>query len=365
MSLQAHLCVQRGPFRLQVEIEAEAGETIVLLGPNGSGKSTLVEALAGLLPLVEGEVRLDGELLEAAGTGVRVPPQRRPLGVMFQGLWLFPHLSVRDNVAYGLTARGWSRRRAHARIESLLQRLELEALAKRRPAELSGGEAQRVALARAVAAEPRLLLLDEPLSALDLEARPRARSFLQNLLEEFTGIRLLITHDALEALLFADRLWVLEGGRVAQAGRPDELRRYPRTPYVAALAGVNLVSGVLEREEGRPVLKLGNASLSLPALSLPPGSRVHALIPPHAVSVHLQPPEPARPDTVVGRIQSIELIGGRVRLQLDSTPRLFAEVSPESVRERGLIPGKQVFATLESSKIDVYPVQPGPSRGGP
>ena len=241
MSLYARVALERGAFSLDVELCLEPGRTVALIGPNGSGKSTLVEALAGLLPIARGEIALDGRALECPDKGVRLAPQDRPVGVLFQGLWLFPHLSVVDNVAYGLWARGERRPRARARVAPLLERLDLTDLAERRPDALSGGEAQRVALARALAPQPRLLLLDEPLSALDLESRPRTRAFLQEALTEFAGPRLVITHDPLEALLLADHLVVLEEGRVVQSGATQDVRSHPRTRYVATLAGVNLL----------------------------------------------------------------------------------------------------------------------------
>jgi molybdate transport system ATP-binding protein len=195
VSLEACVRVRRGEFELDCALEASAGETLVVAGPNGAGKSTLVEALAGLLPLDDGQLLLDGEVLERSSDGTRVPARRRSVGIVFQGLWLFPQLSARENVGYGLRARGVSRREARTRADALLGRLELDSVGDRKPSELSGGEAQRVALARALAVEPRLLMLDEPLSALDVERRPRVRALLQATLEEFSGVRLVITHD--------------------------------------------------------------------------------------------------------------------------------------------------------------------------
>jgi molybdate transport system ATP-binding protein len=355
MSLEARIRVTRGSLHLDVELKASAGETVVLLGPNGAGKSTLVEALAGLVRPDEAELRLDGQTLEATRSGVYVPAQRRPIGMMFQGLWLFPHLSVRENIAYGLRARGWSRRAAREQIQPLLEKLNLLALADRRATQLSGGEAQRVALARALAPQPRLLLLDEPLSALDLESRARMRSFLQRLLAEFDGVRLMITHDPNEALLLADHLVILEAGRVVQTGPPEQVHARPRTPYVAALAGVNLLSGILTREQGRILLRNGSLRLPAPPFDLSPGRAVQATIPPAAVTIRPAGSGEPGAGTLEGRIEAMELWGEHVLLKLDTEPRLCAEIPSRKVRDQGLKHGTRVWATLDPDALVVYP----------
>jgi molybdate transport system ATP-binding protein len=242
MSLAASLTVSRPSFALELELDVAAGETAVLVGPNGSGKSTLVEALAGLVPLERGRVTLAGRVLEDSASGVRLPPRERNIGVAFQGLHLFGHLSVRDNVAFGLIARGQRWREAREAVAPWLERFGLTSLARRRARELSGGEAQRVALARALAPRPTLLLLDEPLSALDVERRPQLRGLLREVLAEQSSVRLVITHDAEEALALADRLWVLEEGRIVASGTTRELARAPATPYVSSLLGLRTTS---------------------------------------------------------------------------------------------------------------------------
>ncbi|MFQ5513160.1 MAG: ABC transporter ATP-binding protein [Myxococcota bacterium] len=359
MSLEAQIQLSRGDLRLDVELSGAEGETLVLLGPNGSGKSTLVDALAGLIPLEAGEVQLDDRILESTARGVREPARRRPIGVMFQGIWLFPHLSVADNVAYGLRARGLGRARARERIAPWLERLELTALATRLPRQLSGGEAQRVALARALATEPRLLLLDEPLSALDLESRPRTRALLQRLLCGFAGVRIVITHDPIEALLLADRLAILEEGRIVQVDPPERVRMRPRSPYAAAFAGVNLLSGVLVREAGRVIFR--NGSLELPVRE-PAGVAsgadavaVHATLRPGDVTLEPAGEGAARPGTVEGAIESIELLGDRVRVKLRSDPPLFADVTPETLRARALEHGSRVRAVVDGRALALYP----------
>ncbi len=354
MSLEARVQLSRGAFALDVDLSAAAGETIGLLGPNGSGKSSLVEALAGLLKLESGEISLDGRAIERPADGLRLAPQERPFGVMFQGLWLFPHLNVLENVSFGPRARGVPRSQARARAEQLMTRLELTALAERKPSELSGGEAQRVALARALAVEPRVLLLDEPLSALDLEARPRTRSLLQQMLQEFDGVRLVITHDPLEALLFADRLVILEGGRIVQSGPADLVRRRPRTPYVAGLSGVTLLRGQLRHVNATPELRVEGLALSVPHSDVAQGN-VLATLPPEAVRLTTERPGPDDGYLLAGEIESIELASHRSLVRLRTRPRLCAAVPTESVSRQGLRPGLRVWARIDVRSIDVYP----------
>ena len=232
--LVADIAARRGAFELRLRFELAPGTSAAILGPNGAGKSTLVETLAGLVPLTDGELTLAGRALERPSAGLRAPPQSRGLGVMFQGYCLFPHMSARDNVAYGLRARGVPRARARAEAQAWLERLELGALGDRLPAALSGGQAQRVALARAMIVRPALLLLDEPLAALDVSTRAHARALLRRWLGESGAIALIVTHDVRDATALADELLVLEAGRLTARGPAAELRARPPTPYVAA-----------------------------------------------------------------------------------------------------------------------------------
>ena len=225
--------VVRGSFTLALRCSVPEGCTTALVGPNGSGKSTVVELLAGLVPASRGSVTLAGRVLERA-PGLRVAPQGRGLGVVFQGLALFPSLTALDNVAYGLRSRGLGRAQARAQAQVWLERFGLAELAGRRAGELSGGQAQRVALARAMIVRPPLLLLDEPLSSLDVEARGAARSLLRGWLAEAPGVKLLVTHDLEDARAIADRLLVLDRGRVVVEGPVDALLAAP-PPFLAAM----------------------------------------------------------------------------------------------------------------------------------
>ena len=217
-----------GTFRLDVELTTKSGETVAVLGPNGSGKTTLFRCLAGLLPIDGGRIELDGEPLDDPAHDVFVRPERRPVAVVFQDYLLFPNLTALENVAFGLRARGVAKAEARARATAWLERVGLADHAHHRPRALSGGQAQRVALARALATEPRLLLLDEPLAALDAGTRGDVRRDLRRHLATFDGVRLLVTHDPVDAYALADRVVILEAGQ----RRPDRhaRRRHRPTP---------------------------------------------------------------------------------------------------------------------------------------
>jgi molybdate transport system ATP-binding protein len=231
--LSVEAVVEREGFTVEAAFEAHAGRPLALVGPNGAGKSTLVAAIAGLLPLASGEIRVGGLSLSAGPH--TVPPELRRIGVVFQDYLLFPHLTVRDNLAFPVRMRGASRADARAAAQPWLERFELDHLADRHPSRLSGGQRQRVALARALAADPEVLVLDEPLASLDVEVRDDVRAELSVQLREFGRPTVLVTHDAEDVRALADEVVVLQAGRVTQRGTPEELMRHPATPYVARL----------------------------------------------------------------------------------------------------------------------------------
>ncbi|HYM97336.1 MAG TPA: ABC transporter ATP-binding protein [Candidatus Sulfotelmatobacter sp.] len=346
MSLRAEVRVEREGFALVVALDIAAGETVAVLGPNGAGKTTLLRALAGLVP-VRGTVILDGETLDDSAAGVHVPTERRHVGLVFQDHVLFPHLTVLDNVAFGLRAKGL--RDASRLAREWLEQAGLGAKAGSMPRELSGGQAQRVALLRTLATEPRLLLLDEPLSALDVSIRAEVRRELARQLRSFPGVRLLVTHDPLEAITLADRLVVLEQGRVVQSGTPEEVTARPRSRFVADLAGVNLLRGTAHGDH----ITLGSAAeLAAPEAG---EGEVFAVIHPRAVALYLSRPEGTPRNVWQGRAEDIDLEGERVRVRVSGTVPLVAEVTPSAVRQLKLDSGAEVWVAVKATEISVFP----------
>ena len=233
MSLAATLVAHRGAFTLDIGLSAPVGSTLALVGPNGSGKSTTLGCLAGTVPLDAGTITVGGRVLDDAHTHVEV--EKRRVGVVFQDYLLFPHLSALENVAFGPRSVGVARRDARERASAWLDRLGVGSLALQRPGQLSGGQAQRVALARALASEPDLLLLDEPLAALDVEVRDEVRESLAAFLAEYEGTTIVITHSLADVTALADSVAVIEGGRITQSGAVASLLETPATPYARRL----------------------------------------------------------------------------------------------------------------------------------
>jgi molybdate transport system ATP-binding protein len=349
MSLQARVELTLGQLHLDVDVAVASGELVVLLGPNGAGKTTLLRALAGLVPLDTGRVVLDEVVLEDTGTGARVATERRPIGFVFQDYLLFPHLSALENVAFGLRARGMARAEARRRAAAWLQRVGLTDHAGSRPRALSGGQAQRVALARAMVADPRLLLLDEPLAALDAASRSEVRRDLRRHLDSFDGTRLLVTHDPLEAMTMADRLVVLEQGRVTQTGTAAQVSTRPRSRYVAELVGVNLFTG---RAAGHTVQLAGGGTL---VTADDHHGAVFTAVHPHAVALHRRAPEGTPRNVWAGTAETLEVVGDRVRVRVTGQVPIVAEVTPAAAAELRLADGGPVWASVKATEVTVYP----------
>jgi molybdate transport system ATP-binding protein len=344
VSLDAHLVVHRPGWTLDVTLTAGAGEVVALLGPNGAGKTTALRALAGLQRLDGGQVRIGDELV------TDVPAARRQVGVVFQDHLLFPHLSALENVAFGPRSRGVAAPLARAAARQWLDRVGVGGLAAARPRTLSGGQAQRVALARALAAEPRLLLLDEPLAALDARTRLTVRSELRRHLGGFPGAAVLVTHDALDAMVLADRLVVVEHGAVVQTGTPAEIARRPRTEYVARLVGLNLVRGVAH---GHDVRVDGGATLVTAERANGP---VYAAFRPAAVAVYPERPTGSPRNVWAGTVTAAEPHGDAVRLGVEAGGLpVLADCTAAAVAELGLVPGTPVWVSVKAAEIEVYP----------
>jgi molybdate transport system ATP-binding protein len=357
LGLDATVRLRLGALDLDAHVGVAAGEVVAVLGPNGAGKTTLLRVLAGLVAPASGRVVLDGSILDDPAAGVWVPPERRPVGVVFQDGLLFPHLSALDNVAFGLRCRGLTRSEARVRARDQLEQAGLGDLAARRPVALSGGQTQRVALARALVIEPRLLLLDEPLSALDAGARVEVRRALRRELATFEGTRLLVTHDPLDAVALADRLVVLEQGRVVQSGPIADVTARPRSRYVADLVGTNLMRGTARGD--RVVLADGSGEISVPGAG---AGDVFVLVHPRAVALHRRRPEGTPRNVWRGRAEALEPLGDRVRVRvLASGERaaesraLVAEITPAAVIDLGLADGVEVWASVKATEVSVYP----------
>lgn len=349
--LAAEVELQRGARHLSVRIAVAPGETVAVLGPNGAGKTTLLWALAGLAALDRGRVELDGVVLDDAPGGRWVPPERRPVAMVFQDHLLFPHLSARDNVAFGLRARGATRSDANDRAGAWLERFGLAERANARPVELSGGEAQRVALARALAVEPRLLLLDEPLAGLDATTRLATRRDLRSHLARYGGARVLVTHDPLDAMALAERLVVVEAGRVVQTGSPAELARRPRSAYVADLVGVNLFRG---RADGDKVAVAGVRVVGLVVSGRHHGD-VLVVVHPRAVVLYRAAPDGSARNVWSGRVEGIDHEGDRARVRVGGRLPIVAEVTAAAVTDLCLTDGAEVWVAVKATEIAVFP----------
>jgi molybdate transport system ATP-binding protein len=349
MTLEARIVRTLGSLRLDVELETKGGETVAILGPNGSGKSTLFRCLAGLLPIDEGRIELDGHALDDADTGAFVPPEERPVAVVFQDYLLFPNLSAVENVAFGLRSRRMPKGEARAQAAAWLDRVGLADHAHLRPRALSGGQAQRVALARALATEPRLLLLDEPLAALDVGTRADVRRDLRRHLATFDGVRLLVTHDPVDAYTLADRVVILEGGSIVQAGTLAEVTAQPRSRYIANLVGVNLIAGTAL--DGMIVTSAGGRIVPADPVDGP----AFAVIQPHAVALYNLAPSGSPRNVWPVTVTDIDRQADRVRVRLDGDVPLVAEITPAALDDLVIRPGDRVWAAVKATEITTYP----------
>nr|WP_243850526.1 ABC transporter ATP-binding protein [Modestobacter marinus] len=345
--MRAHVVVRRGPLLVDVELAVADGEVLAVLGPNGAGKSTVLRVLAGLLAPDGGRVSVGDDVWD--GDDVHLPAHRRPLGMVFQDHLLFPHLSVTENVAFGLRTRGVGKAAARAAAAAWLERVGLADLGARRPGQLSGGQAQRAALARALVGDPRVLLLDEPLSALDARTRLAVRAELHRHLSDYAGSAVLVTHDPVDAMALADRIVVIEDGRVVQAGTPAEVARRPRTDYVARLVGLVLLAGT---GAGTTVELDGGGTVAVAAEARGP---VFAAVRPESVALYLQRPAGSPRNVWPLRLAAATPHGPVVRCDLVGEVALTADVTATSFAELGLAPGAEVWASVKASEVAVYP----------
>jgi molybdate transport system ATP-binding protein len=349
MTLRARFGLARGSLALDVDLAADGGETLALVGPNGAGKSTCLHAIAGLLRAESGRILLGEEELDGGPGGAFLPPERRGVGVVFQDRLLFPPLSAVDNVAFGLRSRGMSRREARDVASSWLERVGLADRRDARPDALSGGEAQRVALARALATSPRLLLLDEPLAAVDASAKLQLTRELRSHLQAFAGVRLLVLHEVGDAFALADRIAVMEKGRIVQVGTLAEIGSRPASRYVADLVGLNCFRGTSQGG----IVELPNGA-KLVSASREQGP-VIVTVHPRAVSLFRERPAGSPRNVwaapVLGAVPAFDC----VRVQLGGRLPVVAEITAAAAGELRLDDGGEVWVALKATEICVGP----------
>ena len=348
MSLRASIQTTVGNLTVDVSFTAAPERPLAIVGPNGAGKTTVVRALAGL-DAMDGAINVDGLVLDD------IPARGRPIGVVFQDRALFHRMSALENVAFGLRARGVRSSVARERARGLLGVMGIGHRADVKARALSGGEAQCVAVARAIAHEPRLLLLDEPLAALDVRARAEMRALLAKVLAGFGGIAIIVTHDPVDAMTLAHDIVVMERGRVTQSGTIDEIRSAPRTAYAAELVGVNLFTGRLEpMGDGVATLQTGGGEITIacPAGINAAVDDASALLRPADVILYREQPPPGSARNVVrGVVRSLADNGERVRVRLDSSPPLVADVTRGSAQRLEFSHGTEVWAVFKAVEV--------------
>ena len=376
VDLETHL----NTFHLSLKFSVEPGKTTVLLGESGSGKTTVLRLLAGLLYPQRGHISLEKTLYFDSELHVAVPPQERPFGYVFQDYVLFPHLNVFENIAFGLRAQRLPRQLIRQRVGEALEQVHLSGFDSRRPAQLSGGQQQRVAIARALALQPQLLLLDEPLSALDVQTRREVRHELRRILAEIGITTILVTHQYLEALVFGQQILVLDAGKVIQQGEQRELLTYPRSPYVAELIGVNFFRGHIVRQETNVLyaieVKNGAQLVEIvaalkehtPTEKVPTiGEDAYVIVDPRSITLYQTSPESSARNVFRGEIVQVLRLGvsplhidsenERIRISIlldENMPPLTAEITGASAFRMQLHEGKIIYASFKATEASVY-----------
>jgi molybdate transport system ATP-binding protein len=335
---------------LEVSVSLAEGETLAVLGPNGAGKSTLLSVIAGLLRPDAGRATLDGRTLFDLPGGSWLAPHRRGTALLAQEPLLFPHLSVLENVAFGPRSAGAGRRAARDGARRWLAEVDALELAGRRPAGLSGGQAQRIALARALAADPGLLLLDEPMSALDVDAAPMLRRLLKRVLAGRRAI--IITHDVLDALMLADRAVVIEAGRITEDGPVRRVLERPRSRFAAGLAGLNLLTGTIT---GDGLLSTGPGGLTVtgtPDPSARPGLPGLAVFRPAEVAVFREQVHGSPRNSFPVTVTDVEPHGGHIRIHAQG---LYADITPAAAADLQVAPGMPLYFAVKATAVAIFP----------
>jgi molybdate transport system ATP-binding protein len=378
--LTAKLDTHLNTFHLDLGFSAEVGKTTVLLGESGAGKSTVLRLLAGLLQPERGHISLEDVIYFDSERRVSIPPQERPFGYVFQDYVLFPHLNVFENVAFGLRAQHLPQSTIRHRVGKALEQVHLAGLDQRRATQLSGGQQQRVAIARALALQPQLLLLDEPLAALDVQTRREVRQELRHILANIEITTILVTHQYLEALLFGHAILVLDAGHIIQQGSQHDLLLYPRSSYVAELVGMNFFRGrVIHNEanslctiqllqENHPIEVMAALEEHLKDSKAPEvGEEAFVVVDPRSITLYQQLPESSARNVFIGEIVQILRLDtpsasgarrdGRVRVSIllaTSTTPLTAEITEASATRMELSEGKTIYASFKATEARAY-----------
>jgi molybdate transport system ATP-binding protein len=370
-----------GSFHLDMSFSSESGKTTVILGESGCGKSTVLRLLAGLLHPDKGHFVLDDEIYVDTKQHIDVPPQERPIGFVFQDYVLFPHLSVFDNVAFGLRMQGTHKKEMRQRVGEALEQVHLVGYDERRPKQLSGGQQQRVAIARALAMKPQLLLLDESLSALDIQTRREVEQELRQILSRLQLTTVMVSHQYIDALLFGNQIIVLDNGKVIQQGKHLDLLLHPQSSYIAEMVGVNLFKGRVVSTDASMLhtiaLSNGNEKgLEVIAISqedphttlLTPQQEVSVVVDPRSITLHQSKPESSARNVFAGQIIQIVPVSAafseadkkmeglmRVSMSIDpSLPPLTADITVSSSNQMDLSPGKEIYASFKASETRAY-----------
>ncbi len=338
-----------------LQLRVEPGQVIAVLGANGAGKSTLLSLLSGLLHPDTGRITLDGQVLVDTAAGLWVPPHRRKVVLLAQQALLFPHLTAGANVAFGPRSQGMARRDARAAADRWLAAVDAHEFADRKPAQLSGGQAQRVAIARALAADPALLLLDEPMAALDVAVAPALRQLMRRVLRDARRTALLVTHDLIDALTLADRVVVVEAGRIVEDGPTRAVLAEPRSPFTARIAGLNLVAGTTDGHD--LITDAGTRIVGLVDPTCQPGEPAVAVFQPNAVAVHLREPTGSPRNHLPVTVTELEPRGEIVRVHTAPIPGatgLLADITVASAADLELQPGERVHFAVKATEVQIH-----------
>lgn len=341
---------------IDLELQVRPGEVVALLGANGAGKSTLLSLIAGLIRPDSGRITLDGTVLADAARGVWVPSHQRGVVLLAQQALLFPHLTAAANVAFGPRSKGSSRGDAKKTALRWLAAVDATEFSDRRPVQLSGGQAQRIAIARALATDPALLLLDEPMAALDVAVAPALRQLLRKVLRDTGRTALLVTHDLVDALSLADRVVVLDAGRIVEDGPTRTVLTQPRSSFAARMAGVDLIVGIAETHG---LLTPGGVRVQgIVDPACVAGESAVAVFSPAAVAVHLATPTGSPRNHLAVTITELEPRGELIRVHAEGAAGdLIADITAAAAADLDLVPGKHVHYAIKATEVMIYPAR--------